>query len=171
MDNKTAAGCIFYAKDTGKFMLLKRSGEVSDGLTWGTIGGMAEANETPVDALRREIKEETKYKEYIQPKLLNVYSEGNFKYFNFLVIVPKEFKPKLNKENVEYQWFDLENLPSPLHSGVVSMLPHLRTSFKDRVVAKYKLSEKDFNLLNKDKKPNKTLLKVVNEYKKRIISK
>ena len=51
----------FFEKD-GKILLLHRQDYKPQGNTWGVPAGKVEINEIPIDAITRELKEETDYK-------------------------------------------------------------------------------------------------------------
>lgn len=120
-----AAGCIFYAEDTGHYLLAHRSEDVNEPGTWGTFGGKLDGKETPEQAVHREIREETGYTGPVHLKPLHVYQNGDFKYHNYLAVVPHEFEPQLDWESQGYKWVDLNNpeeIPSPLHFGLQELL-------------------------------------------------
>jgi len=123
------AGCVFYAEDTKKICIQKRSPHVKEPGTWGTFGGAIEEGETPVEGLKREIQEETSYKGTKKIVTLNVYKNGNFSFHNFVVRVPKEFKPKAEPEHAwetsGHKWTTIDKLPKPLHFGMKNLLPSL----------------------------------------------
>ena len=53
----TCSGALFYAKKTGRFLLLQKSHGKHAG-TWGLVGGTNITGETPWQGLQREITEE-----------------------------------------------------------------------------------------------------------------
>lgn len=116
---KQAAGCIFLSNDTKRFCLAHRSKMVVEPGTWGTWGGAMDPGEIPIDAVKREAYEETKYAGNLELTPLYVYShpEG-FKYHNFLAVVDGEFEPKLNWETQGFGWFEWSKWPTPLHPGL-----------------------------------------------------
>lgn len=116
------AGCIFLAKDTGKLLISHRSEAVQEPNTFGTWGGAIDSKEDPVEALKREIHEETGFTGNVEVEPLYVFKKGDFAYYNYLVIVDHEFKPKLDWENQGYIWCTLDTLPSPLHFGLAGLL-------------------------------------------------
>lgn len=123
---KAGAGCIILAQDTGRMLIAHRSKHVEQPLTWGTWGGAIDSGENPVESVRREVGEETGYNgSIIDIKPLYVFKSGTFRYFNFLVIIESEFKPRLDWENCGYQWCsfdDRSQWPSPLHFGLTAIL-------------------------------------------------
>ncbi len=144
---REAAGCIFIAKDTGRILIGHRNDSSPDpqyGLpdqpgTWGTWGGKVDAYETPKDAVEREIAEETGYEE--DYKLAHLYTfrskDANgqdFKYHNYVVLVPFEFMPELNWENDTSKWVEYGEWPRPMHFGLEELIRHAGTKIK-KIVA------------------------------------
>src|SRR5690606_11761146 len=106
-----AAGGIFYAQDTGRICVARRSGLVGDPYTWATWGGKVDKNEKPEATVRREILEEAGYSG--GSTLKHVYTDNyttktnpptELIYETYLVIIDEEFEPKLNWENIDYRW-------------------------------------------------------------------
>jgi 8-oxo-dGTP pyrophosphatase MutT (NUDIX family) len=120
----TAAGCIFVAKDTGRILLAQRGIEAEEPGTWGTWGGKIDGDESPQEAVKREVEEETGYDGITKITPLYVYRDGTFKYHNFLVIVPFEFTPQLNWENENSAWVEYGKWPEPIHFGLTTLLNH-----------------------------------------------
>jgi 8-oxo-dGTP pyrophosphatase MutT (NUDIX family) len=119
---KAGAGCIFVALDTGRLLLPLRSEHVLQPLTWGTWGGAIDEGETPEKAVRREVSEEAGYHGHYEIEPLFLFKSGAFRYFNYLAIVDNEFIPRLDWENKKADWFELDDLPSPLHFGLAGVL-------------------------------------------------
>lgn len=115
-----AAGAIFLSRNTKRVLLNFRSTTVSRPSTFGFWGGKIDEGETIVSGLSREIKEEIgflpKY-EKIYP--LDVYCapDGQFRYYSFVVIVEREFVPRINGESDGYMWCNLNKFPKQLHVG------------------------------------------------------
>jgi len=111
------------ARDTCRFLVLHRSGDVMEPGTYGTIGGKMESWEKlPRETAYREFLEETEYEGSI--KMIRAHKfvspDGNFEYQNFLGFVDKEFVPELRWENDDYKWVELDELKSmeDLHFGL-----------------------------------------------------
>lgn len=121
-----AVGAIFLSKSTGRMMLNLRSDNATYANNWGFVGGKIEANETPLNALYREISEELGSSipviEDIIPFDVFCTKNGKFKYYSFIIVVPDEFIPVLNHESSGYSWVRIGNWPKPLHPGAKSTL-------------------------------------------------
>lgn len=120
---KRAAGCLFYARDTGRLLIAHRSGEVQEPGTWGTWGGAIDESEDPFEAVEREAREEAGVSGGIE--LLPVWTfqhSSGFKYHNFLAVVPAEFEPRLNWETQGFEWVRPGDWPTPLHPGLRALL-------------------------------------------------
>ncbi len=117
---KSGAGILVLAKDTGRFLALKRSDHVQHGRTWGLSGGLAEAGETPRQTAEREFREETEYKGALsEPVQLAVFKNDSMVYHNYIAVVDHEFAPSLDHENEAFRWVDsLDNWPEPAHFGI-----------------------------------------------------
>lgn len=120
LPSKQGAGCLFFAPQNKKFLLLKRSTLVTMPNYWCLPGGGVEPYETPAEAVKREIYEETGFDLTLPLHLIytNETHAPRFRFYNYAVIVEKPFKPVLNWENSEYGWFDIGELPQPLHWGL-----------------------------------------------------
>ena len=85
--------------------------------------GKRDAGESPKDAVLREASEESGYDGDITLKPLYVFKHpSGFQYHNFLAIISKEFKPKLDWETQGFKWCMLDKLPKPLHPGLKQLL-------------------------------------------------
>jgi len=117
------AGILLLAKDTGRLLLVLRSQEVNEPGTWGMPGGkIDDESESPVSAAKREAHEEVGFSGKLKLIPAHVFKSGTFSFHNFIGIVDKEFKPRLDWENDDAQWFTLDELPGNLHFGIKSLL-------------------------------------------------
>jgi 8-oxo-dGTP pyrophosphatase MutT (NUDIX family) len=137
-----AAGGIFYAEDTKRILVARRSGLVEDPYTWSTWGGKLDKEETPEMTVKREIIEETGYTGAYKLQHVHTYKDSKVTYDTFYLIVPKEFKPKLNWENLDYRWTRLEEIPEPLHPGLRASLPQLKAKLPKVTEINSKLDKK-----------------------------
>ena len=109
-----AGGCVF--DDEGKVLLQRRG----DSNHWGFPGGAIELGETPEMAAIRELKEETGLDGKVS-ELLGIYTDGDMRYPNgdqahsiCIVYKMEQIGGELKcdqKETVELQYFDLEEMP------------------------------------------------------------
>lgn len=128
------AGVLIIAKDTGRLLVLLRSAEVNEPHTWGLAGGAIDAGEDPKVAALREVKEELGFAGAIKLVPAFVFRKGDFTFHNFLGVVPKEFKPRLDWENDDARWVSINKLPSPLHFGLAGLLKNSALEIKKIVL-------------------------------------
>lgn len=120
------AGGILISNDTNNILLGLRSRMVEQPGTWAGFGGAIDSTEDPKQAALREIVEETGLTQDLIDSVSKSYvyedPKTNFKYTNYIIEVKNEFKPRLNWENEDAQWFSISNLPPNKHFGLQSLL-------------------------------------------------
>jgi 8-oxo-dGTP pyrophosphatase MutT (NUDIX family) len=119
------AGILLICPQTKRVLLVLRSRFVNEPGTWGIPGGAIDnKQESPEAAAKREANEEVGYSGPIEMHDAYVFKapNSNFTYYNFIGIIDEEFEPTLDWENSDAQWFELDNLPSPLHFGIKALL-------------------------------------------------
>lgn len=122
------AGILPISKKTGRILLAYRSGEVNEPYTWGTFGGRIDDpdNETPEEAARRELYEESGHEKIIKmiPAYIYKSPSGGFKYYNFIGIIEKEFEPILDWETDDWKWVNIQELQTirPKHFGLEALV-------------------------------------------------
>lgn len=107
-----ASGILF--RQNKKIFLIKRA---DDG-TWCIPGGHVEDAETPDQAARREVAEETGYQYAGNMTPLSVLND----YATYLVENSEEFEATINDESTDAGWFPMDGLPSPLHPPFAQVL-------------------------------------------------
>ena len=117
-----AAGACIIAKDTKRIILQQRDKFGSHPRNWGFWGGKIEENENISQALLRELSEEINLD--IKDDVIKIYPldqyhtrNGEFSYYSFVILVNKEFIPKMNHESGGYAWVETNYIPKPLHPG------------------------------------------------------
>jgi 8-oxo-dGTP pyrophosphatase MutT (NUDIX family) len=128
-DKIVCSGALFYAKSTGRILLLQKARGKHQG-TWGLVGGTNESQETPWEGLRREIKEEIGSIPNILktiPLETFVSNDSIFHFHTYLCVIENEFIPTLSGEHNGYSWSTIDYAPRPLHQG-------LKNSFTNRIV-------------------------------------
>lgn len=119
---RAGAGAIVVARDTGRILLPHRSSRVEQPGTWGVWGGAIDAGEDPATAARREVGEECGAEGIVEMVPLYVFRKGDFRFHNFMAVVPGEFAPRLNWETQGYRWVEFGDWPSPMHFGLEALL-------------------------------------------------
>lgn len=125
------AGILFLAYTTGKVLLTLRSAEVNEPHSWGLVGGKIDPKESPARAARREAREELGFTGKIE-NLIPAYTfkTKGFKFHNFIGVVQDEFAFTLNDENDDARWFDIDDLPEPLHFGLKYLFQNAKRLIK-----------------------------------------
>lgn len=90
-------------------------------LGWALPGGFVEENESVVEALRRELMEETGLTPFLTPKIIEVYSEpsrdprGRVISVAYVVIVNDvDDLAQAGDDALECKWFEIIDLPKDL---------------------------------------------------------
>lgn len=119
-----AVGVFIYCKTSSRYLFLLRN-DLKNNNHWGLTGGKIESNETIIDAINRECKEElglvppfnrlVPIEKFTSP-------DGKFNYHTFHATVEEEFLPLLNKEHNGYAWINKGSWPKPLHPGLWSTI-------------------------------------------------
>lgn len=115
-----SAGVFFFSKSTSRYLYLLRNDKNP---TWSIPGGKIESDETLLQGIERECKEEMgifdqKWKLVPIQKFVN----NTFTYHTFFCVIENEFIPVLNDEHCGYAWLDPNFYPKPLHPGLFSTI-------------------------------------------------
>lgn len=121
-------GGIIVSEQTGNVLTVLRSAKESNPNTWTFAGGKLDLDESPVNALIRELEEELKLTKIKKILPLHRYQSRSedFVYDTYIVLVSKEFIPELNWENSGYAWTTIDSLPNPLHPKTRKMISSAR---------------------------------------------
>jgi 8-oxo-dGTP pyrophosphatase MutT (NUDIX family) len=119
-----AAGAFIFSENTGRYLWLLRNKTLSAG-HWAFPGGKLTSTETVFQGLQREILEELgvlpRFKKVIPLEKFTSWN-SRFVYYNFWILVPQEFDPRLNDEHAAFQWCAPHSHPRPLHPVIADML-------------------------------------------------
>lgn len=116
------AGCLFFARNTGRFLFVKRSSTGDCAGTWCTGGGGIEDWETIDEAVRRENQEELGYEGPYELIHMHRDSKPGFVFHNHMAVIEDEFEPVLNEEHTAYKWCEADDLPEPMHPGLANAI-------------------------------------------------
>jgi len=120
-----AAGVLIKSEDTDNVLLLLRNDKTPK---WSLVSGELKDGEDPMECLNREIEEELSISSSIvKMKKIDVENieEKNMIFHYYEGLTSNEFKPKLDKENLDWGWFSKDNLPSPLYDGMTSKINNI----------------------------------------------
>jgi len=136
-----ASGILPVCSSTGRVGLAWRSPYVQRGNCWGTIGGAVIQGMNPSQSAKHELAEETGYKGAIKLYPAYVFTDGRFKYYNFVGEVSHEFglNPmegesagmEFSEENEALEWFDLDELIVEMKENSHEFHPGVLTLFKN----------------------------------------
>ena len=110
--------CALVADESGRLLLARRAGEPEQG-KWDLPGGFLDEGEHPVDALRRELREETGLE--IEPRdfvgvWIDRYGEGETAPWTlnlYWTARPAVGEARPADDVSELRWFRLDELPPP----------------------------------------------------------
>jgi len=138
-----AAGAIILAASSGKLLISHRSSEVEQPHTWGVWGGAIDEGESPVGGATREVTEELGHITTIAKIPLYVFKDSNsdFRYYNFLFVVEKEFEPSpmpgSGWETQGHEWVTYGEWPTPMHFGLEALIKNSGSKIQS-VIARYR---------------------------------
>lgn len=158
------ASALILAADTKKFLFSYRSDKWDDADSWGFWSTALDYWETPEDALRRVVEDETGL-QHSQKFNLDSVTDNTYPLYplaqlrdldngrycnNYLIVVDQQFEPKLNDASQDAKWVAYGDWPTPLSFGAAFVLSdrpslqHIRTHMKTRSRG----TQKDYRLEN-----------------------
>lgn len=127
-----------YLEIEGKILLLAQGPKKQETGAWGVPAGKIEKNETPHEAARRELLEETGIEtDHVYPLgcLYIRKPELEYVYHLFKVILTKTPPIRISEEHQAYQWVPFENLQElTLMTGAEEALQHYKLRTSDREI-------------------------------------
>lgn len=123
------SGALIYSKNTHRMLLLQKADGKHKG-TWGLVGGTNLQGENPWQGLQREIQEEIGCLPSIiktVPLEKFVSNDSVFSFHTYFCLINEEFIPLLSTEHSAWGWFNINQLPKPVHRG-------LDLSLRNRVI-------------------------------------
>ncbi|MBW2966665.1 NUDIX domain-containing protein [Candidatus Woesearchaeota archaeon] len=111
----------FIVNDKKELLLIKRQdNEVHCPGAWEIPGGRLELGENPLDALRRETKEETNLEiEILNPLRVNHFTRDDGQAITMISFLcrPRSNSVMLSKEHTDYKWIELDKVLSSIHKA------------------------------------------------------
>jgi len=125
-----AAGC--FCECEGKILLLKRHPNKGYGNTWGIPAGKLETDEDPLDAVKREVLEETGLLVHEPTKIATLYNRlPQLDFIFHLFHSPMTSLPEINlalDEHIENCWISIDDAYSlPLIPGAEEAIEILKS--------------------------------------------
>jgi len=128
----TKNACAIIVDKDNKILLLKRADEKDTWMPnkWALVGGGVEKNETPLQAVEREIKEETglEIKKFVSSFNLQRNSSNSIEYMFVCRFNGDPTEINLNQENTRYGWFDTGEME--FLDTVPHLLEYITIAFK-----------------------------------------
>lgn len=108
---------IFNANENNKFLIIKRSDKVrTDNFMWDFPGGRLEFSEKPLEALEREIREETGLTDVVIGDPINLWTFMKDEQTQIIGVTylckNSSQEVILSDEHLEYRWISKEEVPN-----------------------------------------------------------
>tara|TARA_B100001564_G_scaffold355088_1_gene366791 strand:- start:1206 stop:1577 length:372 start_codon:yes stop_codon:yes gene_type:complete len=113
------AGIFIYHQDD--VLLFKRSNKVRYNGNWSVAGGHIETNESPEDAAKREVFEETMIMISGPIEKIGTFQE-NDRFMMFAKELENKVEPIIDDEHDDWGWFNKDKLPSPSADFIIETI-------------------------------------------------
>ena len=113
------AGIFIYHQDD--VLLFKRSNKVRYNGNWSVAGGHIERNESPEDAAKREVFEETMIMISGPIDEIGTFQE-NDRFMMFAKELENKVEPIIDEEHDDWGWFNKDKLPSPSADFIIETI-------------------------------------------------
>lgn len=122
-EKKNYGGVLLFCTTTNRFLLGQRGKTITFPNSWSLFGGKIEKGETVLEGIKRELYEETEINsDNIFYKLFETQWGMGYPYHFYIGYCNEEYECKLNGENQNWGWFDINDLPKPLFPTLFSSL-------------------------------------------------
>lgn len=144
MNEKIMGGGILAVdKQTGRILFGRRGLEGDHPNTWSPFGGTYDKGKDniPRNTAIREFREETgcNVSYLLSKKPFYINDDNHVKFYTYMGLFKKQFPVKINNENLDFEWFDVNHLPDNLLPGVKEMLAEKLNNLK-RFIEKHCIS-------------------------------
>lgn len=113
---RVSAGALIQCTTTNKLLLLLRNDKNP---SWSLVSGGINENEDILEGLKREFKEELSLDpSMVDFQKINIDETDNHVFHYYHGFTFEEFIPILDHENLNFDWFEKDKLPSPLFDGM-----------------------------------------------------
>ena len=121
-DTKDSGGVLYYYGENQVLLCLgSQSGK------WNIPKGHIQIGEESLDGSVREFTEETQIVLNKTPELVNTYKKDNGgKFYLYVLQGEKRFVPHLGHEHIDWNYFNVDDLPEPTDDWVKETIEKLR---------------------------------------------
>ena len=145
-----------------EILYVRRSSHISHHGQWGSLGGNMDAGETLLTTAIREGLEEGEHwpQTRLEPTFFTtIYHEKRERVgiLIFISIVPKSFKPTLNKEHDDFAWCTLDKYPGKVLPSLDRTIKSIRPLLIQRMLDPKSLEHHDYGN-PQDYDPNSELI-------------
>lgn len=129
------AGCLVLARASRRLLIPRRRAGIPDGGLWSTFGGYLQDYRYPKQAMLQHLEEQaglsggnpysgghTNGAPGMYPLMTFHDLDSRFLYYNFLVVVDREFQPRIGQDMDHAEWFEVGTIPQPADRNLQALL-------------------------------------------------